>query len=170
VSPIVRIQLGILALGAGLVHLALAAGSPGWLAAALVLTGAVEFAWGMVCFASGTPPIPRAALVVALVPMVAWLGTLIVANAAHQEAAVAALRPVPMATASLFDAAVAVGLAIWLRRGAKPATPDPHPLVFLAGVALSALVVASIATPAIALTESGDVAPAHHFDIPGHGH
>ena len=165
-SAVVRGWLGFVALGAGLVHLALVIGSPLAVGIPLVLIGAAEFAWGVFAFTAPALPLPRVARVVALVPILGWAAVLVLGGIG----AIGGLRVLPMLVASLLDLAIAIGITWILRR--DPATP-PVPLRpgrYLLSLGAGALVVATLTTPALAATEAGEVAIPHGtFDLPG-GH
>lgn len=150
-SAVARCFLGFAALGAGLVHLALAIGSATWLAAALIAIGAAEFLWGVFTVSRPGVPVPRVAIAGALVPIVAWVGLLVVG--------VDGPRPGPMLAATVLDLAVAIGVAAGLRRAPRP---EPrHPLL---GIAIAAALVAAITVPALIATE----APHWVGDLPAH--
>ena len=168
---VLRSWLGFLAIGAGLVHVALAVGSPPPVAVALVLVGAVEFGWGAVDIARPTPPVPRVALAAAFVPVIGWALLLVVAGADSLGPLTSSTQLLPMLVASLFDLLVAGGLTAMLRRTA-PAT-TAHPGRRLVAVIVGGLVIAAIAAPALAATEAGQLAgaPGSSFvGIPGHDH
>jgi hypothetical protein len=71
-DAVVRAWLGFLALGAGLIHLALATGAPVAVAAPLLVVGAAEFGWGVFAFTGPRIPAPRATRLLALVPILGW--------------------------------------------------------------------------------------------------
>lgn len=147
-TSVTRSALGFAALGAGLVHLALAIGEPGWLAAALAVVGGVEFLWGVLAVSRPGVPLPRAAIVGALVPPAAWIGLLLTGLPGP--------KPLPLLAATLLDLAVATLLAMGLRRAA--AEPR-HPAI---GIALAGLLVAAVVVPALIASE----APQRLSDLP----
>lgn len=151
-SAVARCFLGFAALGAGLIHLALAIGSSPWLAAGLVVAGAAEFLWGVLAVSRPGVPVPRVALVVALVPIAAWV-VLLLAGLPDGP------RPLPMLAATALDLAVAIGISSGLRR--SPAGEPKHPLV---GIGIAALVVAAVTVPALIATE----APHWVGEVPAH--
>lgn len=168
---VVRTWLGFAALGAGLIHLALAVDATPPLAIVLVLFGVAEFGWGIVAFTTDATPYPRAARIVALVPVLVWAFALV-----SGLAFAGAVRVFPMLAASVLDLAIAVGVTLVLRRSADAAGGDPRPSrtlsapVYLAAMFVGALVVGLVTTPALAATEAGDLA-APHGDLGGHtGH
>lgn len=154
-SPATRAWMAFPAIGAGIIHLALALATPGLFAAVLGILGAVEFFWGVLTFAQEHVPLARAASIAALLPTIAWA-----------VSAAAGLAPplslVAMAGASLLELTVAVVLARHLRRGDAP--PASRTIV---GV-VSALVVVTLVTGA-----SIAAAP-HQVGLPSapplHGH
>jgi hypothetical protein len=153
-TAVARCALGFAALGAGLIHVALAVGAVPWLAAALVTVGAVEFLWGVLAVSRPGVPLPRVAIAAALVPPAAWIVLLV---AAVPEGP----RPLPMLAATLLDLAVAIGLAAGLRRA--PRAEPRHPLV---GIAVAGVVVAAITVPALIATEAAAQLPIE--PLPGH--
>jgi hypothetical protein len=178
-ESVVRIWLGLLALGAGLIHLACVLGSPPALAAVFIAVGAAEFAWGTVAFARERIPVPRLALVGATLPLVGWIVLFLAADAAGSTALTSALRPLPLGIATLLTVSAAIVLAVRRRRArdaaARPAARPVGELSaprFLVSVGLGALLVAALVTPALAATEAGLNAEPHgsYLDDPGPGH
>lgn len=141
-TAVARSTLGFAALGAGLIHVALAIGAEPWLAAGLVSVGAVEFLWGVLAVSRPGVPLPPTAWIVLLV-------------AAVPEGP----RPLPMLAATLLDLAVAIGLASGLRR--PPRAESTHPLI---GITVAGLVVAALTVPALIATE----APQRLGELPAH--
>jgi hypothetical protein len=161
-SAVISGWLGFAALGAGLVHVALAIDSPPVLGIPLVVVGAAEFAWGV--FAVTTPGVPlaRTARVAALVPILGWAALLVVGAAGAFEG----LRVLPMLVASLLDLAIAVGITWILRRDpAQPVVPL-RPGRYLLGLGAGALVITALTTLALAGTEAGAAAIPHGTDEP----
>ena len=72
-SAVTRAALGFAALGAGLLHLALAVGAAPLLATGLIVVGAAEFLWGVLTVSRPEALLPRVTLVGALVPPTAWV-------------------------------------------------------------------------------------------------
>ena len=165
-SAVVRGWLGFIALGAGLVHLALVLGSAPVVGIPLVIIGAAEFAWGVFDFTLSALPLPRVARVAALVPILGWVVTLVFAGAG----AIGGVRVVPMLLASLLDLAIAIGITWMLRRDPAKTEAPLRPGRYLLALGAGALVVAALTTPALAATEAGDAAlPNGGLDLPG-GH
>lgn len=150
-TAVTRSALGFAALGAGLIHLALAVGAEPWLATALAVVGGAEFLWGVLAVSRPGVPIPRIGLVGALVPPALWVVLLL--------AAATGPKPLPMLAATALDLAVAVLLAVGLRRGEGREPRRPA-----VGIAIAALVVAAITVPALIATE----APLRLGDAPAH--
>jgi hypothetical protein len=170
-DAVTRTWLGFAALGAGLVHLALAVGSPVPVAVGLVVVGAAEFGWGVFDFTSERLPWPWAARAGAVIPVTAWALSL-----ATGLGFAGSLRPFPMIAASVLDLTVAIGITIVMRRAdaAKTAQKKARamkPAVSLSAMFAGALVVGLVTTPALAATEAGDHAT-HGTQIApaGHGH
>ena len=163
-TAVVRTWLGFLALGAGLIHLALVIGSPLAAAIPLLLIGIAEFGWGVVTFASTRIPLPRVARIGVLVPILGWVTLLVVGGAAI------GVRILPMLVASLLDVAIAVAITIVLRRTPREGAPLAAGRYLLA-VGVGALIVAALTTPALAATEAGEFAVPHGTFPDGHsGH
>ena len=169
-SSVTRIWIGFVALGAGLIHLAMISGSSPALIAPLALIGAAEFAWGTFAFARTELPVPRVALAVALVPLVGW-ALLFLASASPSLAPIVdSVRPLPLAIATLFDLVIAVVIAVRMRRARDGHTPrstnvEARPGRFLVAVFAGALVVAALTTPALAATEAGRSGQEHGHDF-----
>lgn len=154
-SAVTRSALGFAALGAGLIHLALAVDATPWLAALLAVTGGVEFLWGVLAVSRPGVPLPRAAIAGALVPPAGWVVLLVLA--------VESPRPLPMLAATALDLAVAVLLAVGLRRGM--AAEPRHPVV---GIVVAGVLVAAVAIPALIATESAPVPVPSPHEQPFH--
>jgi hypothetical protein len=167
-SAVVRGWLGFIALGAGLIHLALVIGSPPAIGIPLIVIGAAEFAWGVFAFTRPSLPLPRVARIAALVPILGWVAVLVVPGAG----AIGGIRVLPMLLASLLDLAIAIGITWILRRHPARAEAPLRPGRYILALGAGALVVAALTTPALAATEAGDAAlPNGGLDLPGgHGH
>jgi hypothetical protein len=183
VSAVLRSWLGFLALGAGLVHVALVIGSPPAVAVVLLLVGAAEFAWGAIAIARPAPPLPRLAMAAAFVPVIAWALLLVVAGADSLGPLTSSRQLLPMLVASLFDLLVAGGLAVIVRgtRATRseqdvaaaplPAAPVAHPGRRLVAVIVGGLLVAALTAPALAATEAGQhIGPGNSGFDTGHDH
>ena len=158
------------ALGGGLVLLALAAGAGGVAGGALAVAGIAGLSWGVLSLRAGRAIVPAVALGVSTAVLVgagALVGT---GLAAATGVAVGAL-----VAASVFIAVVAGHTAFLVRRRSRAAraTADGHraadaasgPAIdgrlSLAGLVVGALLVAGLATPALAATEAGELAVPH---------
>lgn len=150
-TAVLRAWLGFLALGAGLLHLALTLGSPPAIAVPLVLVGAAEFGWGVFALTRPSLPVPRIARAAVVVPLAGW--ALLLALTAND--AIPGVRVLPMLIASLLDLGVAVGITAVLRRDAAADRPLPARR-HLAALGAGALVVIALTAPALAATEAGD--------------
>lgn len=159
-EAVVRAWLGFIALGAGLIHLALVIGSPPAVAVPLLIVGIAEFGWGVFAFTAPRLPIPRAARIGALVPILGWVVVILLGGGTGLG-----LRTLPMLVASLFDLAVAIGITVVLRRAAGEARPISAAR-YLISMGAGALIVAALTTPALAATEAGEYA-VPHGDLPG---
>jgi hypothetical protein len=159
VDAVVRAWLGFLALGAGVIHLALAIGAPAPVAAPLLAIGAAEFTWGVFAFTAPRIPLPRVARLLALVPILGWVAVLLAGGGGL------GVRTLPMLVASLFDVVIAIGISIALRRAGRAPAPIGSAR-YLVGVGVGALIVAALTVPALAATEAaGSAVP--DVDLPG---
>jgi hypothetical protein len=163
-TAVIRAWLGFLALGAGLIHLALVIGSPPVIGMPLLLIGIAEFTWGVFALTAAALPLPRVARIAAVVPLLFWVLVLLLAAGN----ALPGLRALPMLVASLLDLGIAVALTAVLRRSGRT---DPAPLRpgrYLLAVGAGALVVAALTAPALAAT--GALPGGTDLDLPGdHG-
>ena len=71
-TPLTRTWLAFAAFGAGLIHLAIAAGSALPLAITLAGLGVAELGWGVAILHLGTVIAPRTVVVISLVPLPKW--------------------------------------------------------------------------------------------------
>lgn len=159
------------ALGGGLVLLALAAGAGGTAGVALAGVGIAGLGWGVLSLRAGRGIAPAVALGVSAAVLVGGGALVGTGLAASTGVAVG-----PLVAASAFIGVVAVHSAFAVRRAARAAArpiPDqtraanaaPPPAVdgrrSLAGMVAGALLVAGLATPALAATEAGELAVPH---------
>ena len=154
-TPATRAWLAFPAVGAGIIHLALALAAPLPFAAVLAVFGFVEFFWGVLTFAGHGVPVPRIALVVAPLPTILW-GISVATGFAPPVSLFA------MAGACLLELVVVVCLTRHLR--APDAAPERRGI---AGVIAAVL--------AVALVVGGSLAVASDYvELPGtppsHGH
>ncbi|MGV8858374.1 hypothetical protein [Rhodoglobus sp.] len=163
-STITRTWIAFAAIGTGLIHVALVIGSPLALAIPLGLLGIVEFGWGILTFARDELPAPRAAMVVAVVPIVAW-GLMVAAASSLQIPALASVMDVvPWGAAAIFQLFVAGTLSLHERRvreGKRGESAAPGAARYLTALMVGALVVSALTTPALAATEAGIYAQPH---------
>ncbi|MGV8912147.1 MAG: hypothetical protein ACOH14_05960 [Rhodoglobus sp.] len=163
-SVITRTWIAFAAVGTGLIHVALVIGSPLALAIPLGLLGIVEFGWGVFAFTRDRLPTPRAAMVVAVAPLIVW-GLLIAAASTLGVAALATVFDVvPWGIAAIFQLFVAGALARGLRRereGKRTAPSAPGAARYLTALMVGALAVSALTTPALAATEAGIYAQPH---------
>jgi hypothetical protein len=156
--------LAFAAVGTGLIHLALVLGSPLWLAIPLAVFGFAEFGWGVITFARERPLVPRAAIVVALIPVLAWVVGLASASAIPEVANPSTL--LPLGIASVFELFIAAMLGRMLRRDRAP-VEKPSTQRYLLGVAAGALVTAALVVPALAAAQ-GPAYDGAGLDLPTH--
>ncbi len=161
------------ALGAGLVHLAVAASAPTLLLIAFLLVGIGEVVWAVLTLARSRYVIPRLYPLLALIPLAVWaLGVF-----SGVESTV--LPPMSLALAAVLGLLSAAFVAVSSRRGsADESTREPSAGLTLVGFLAGAFAMAAIALPALGQTSAGIAASqgphAHHstVDVPeGHsGH
>lgn len=158
------------AFGAGLVLLALSAGAGGAAGGVLAAVGVAALAWGVLSLHRGRPVLPGAALGVGVALLVG--AAVLVGTGLAGTAGVAAG---PLLAASVFAAVVAGNAALVLRRRARAMGPGAavngapdaagRPAIdgrrSLVGLVAGALLVAGLATPALAATEAGRLAVPH---------
>ncbi len=145
-NAVARGWVAFAAVGAGLVHLALALNAPILLGLLLVVVGVAEFAWGVLVMFDARFLVPRLALVAVLAPIGLWIAAIAVGLT---------IRPLPLALATVLELLVAFVLAFSLRR---PSTAGVGTGRYVAGLAIAALVVGLITAPALAATEAGEQA------------
>lgn len=152
-SPIVRAWLAFAAVGAGIVHLALAVNSA--VSIALALLGVLEFGWGLFVMAAARLVAPRVTIGGAFAAVAASIGLLFLPDG-------------PSAIALLIAAAlaffVAVTIAVSLRRTAA-STPSTGRYVL--GILAGGLVIAAVVAPALASTTVQDLSVEF---VDQHGH
>ena len=160
----IRTWLGLGALGAGLVHLAVAAGAAPAALALLAVIGAAEVAWGVTALAREQVPVPRVALAGAAVTVVGVAAVLVLRAGAMSHmgtmstaGTVAGVPAVPMLGAALLELGCAAALAVVVRRGRREAR-QPGVWTYLAGVAAGAVVVAGVTSASLGATPVGAVA------------
>ena len=161
-SPIRRTWIAFAAVGAGLIHLALALGAPAALAGALAIIGIAEFAFGLTTMAVARLLAPRATLAGALVPITLWIVAILVLDNEP------ALRVVPLGIASLLELFVAATIAMFLRRErnseTRPTASAAETGQYLRGAIAGGLVIAALTLGALAATNAASfVAPEGSF-------
>ncbi|MDH2443665.1 hypothetical protein QDR37_06885 [Amnibacterium sp. CER49] len=165
-STLIRTWLGLAAIGAGLVHLGVAAGAPIPTLLVYTLLGAAEVVWGVAALARETLPLPRAALGGAALALVVELVSLLApASAEHGgmhmsggPMGAAALPTASLLGAAVLDLAVAAGLAVVVRRGRRSPSAFPPAWLYLAGVVVGAAIVAAITTSSLGAAPVGELA------------
>ena len=158
------------AFGGGLVLLALAAGAGGTAGGVLVAAGIAGLGWGVLSLHAGRAIVPATALGVS-VALLVGAGVVVGTGLAPNSGVAVG----PLVAASVFIAVVAGHTAVVVRRRARTTRPDPDRLestdaapraavdgrLSLAGLVAGALLVAGLATPALAATEAGELAVPH---------
>ncbi len=161
----------LFAWGAGLIHIAVAAGSPLGVLLPLTALGVAELVWGIVALRLGRMPLVRTTLAVGVI---ATLGGLVLAL-------FDLMAWMPLVSSSIMLVAIAGAAAVTLRRAARglgegstdaeasarSAVPAGRALI---GVVAGALLVSGLTTPALAQTNAGDYAVPHGEMTGHHGH
>ncbi|MFP3467145.1 hypothetical protein [Leifsonia sp. SIMBA_070] len=162
VGPATRAFLAVAALGAGLLHAALAPSAPPALLAAFLVIALCELVWSAAGLARDQPPVLHLIPALALLPVGMW-AALAVVGATASGGTVLALPFAPMGVASLLDVAVAATSAVVIRRN-HPVSDRHSFLRFFAGLVLSACAVSALVIPALGLTQAGvaSVTVHHH--------
>lgn len=149
-STIPRAWLSFAAVGAGIIHLALALSAPPGIAAALAVIGGAQFAWGVLLVAIGRVQAPRAVIAAAMVPTTLWIVSVVVAGAAREPSATASLRFLPLVIATSLELVIAVVVARSLR--AVHTTPPPARRLVI-GIGAGAVLVSALTLTALAATD-----------------
>ena len=144
-SPLTRGWIAFAAVGAGLIHLALAVDAPPLGAVLLAGIGITEFAWGVLVMFDERFLAPRVAVIAALAPVGLWVVALVVG--------IQSFRPVPLAAATLLELFVAITIAVVLRRARSPKPVSTRR--YVVGMLLGALVVGGVTAPALGATAAG---------------
>ena len=144
-SPITRAWIAFAAVGAGLVHLALAVSAPALLAVLLAVVGIAEFGWGVMVTFDERFLAPRVAVIAVLAPIGLWIAAL---------AFGLDVRPLPLALATLLELFIAFAIGLSLRRARAPKPVGTAR--YVVGLAIAALVIAAVTAPALAATEAGE--------------
>jgi hypothetical protein len=182
----IRMWPALFAWGAGLIHIAVAAGSPLGVLVPLTALGAAELVWGIAMLRLGRMPLVRWALAVGVVATLAGLVLALFDLMAW----------IPLVSSSVMLVAIAGAAAVTVRRSARgrdprgsdvpgsdvpgsdvrgsdaeasarPSVPAGRTLV---GVLAGALLVSALTTPALAQTKAGDYAVPHGEMTSHHGH
>lgn len=151
------------ALGAGLVHIALGAGAAIGPAAVLIAIGAGELLWAVLVLARGRILAPRTATAATVAVVLVWIAAVVVGDGFGVD-------PLPMFAAVLLDLLVA-GIVVASARSTR-AERAPGAGRMLLGAFVGALLVAGIATPALASSPAGggDMGGMHMNAPAGHSH
>lgn len=172
-SALQRTWVSFAAVAAGLIHVALTVGAPLWAALVVGMLGLAEFVWGAITFSRDRPPLPRVALVVALVPGLLWLVGLL----AHTVPPTFA--PLSLGVATLFTLFVAGMLGRWLRtagrarRDLTDGEPPPPASVarYTVGLSIGIVVIIALTLPALGATVVGGGHPGGVLSpVEEHGH
>lgn len=161
---LLRTWTGLAALGAGCIHLAVAAGAP--LAALLgfSLLGSAELAWAVAALARRQVPLPRLAFGGAAVAVLVEVGVLLVPAAGMHHGAsttmpgAGPLPALPLLGAAVLDLAIAAVLAGLLRRRPEPSDVLPPVWGYLTGVVAGAGIVAALTSASLGATPVGALA------------
>lgn len=184
-SALARTWPMLCALGAGLVLLALAAGAGGTVGGVTAAAGAAGLGWGVLSLRAGRALVPDLVLGTGAALLVG-AGALVGSGLA----AAAGVPVGPLLAASAFVIVVAGHCAVVVRGRARagregragradaaaPRVAAVDGRVPLVGLVVGALLVAGVATPALAATEAGRLAVPHgehgggSSSVPDHGH
>ena len=163
---ITRSWLAFAAMGAGMIHLALAPGFgvPG--AVAPVVLGAAEFGWGVAMLARDRFVVIRLTRVAAFVPAIGW-GILLLVAVALQAPTLASILPVlPMAVATLFTLVIAAALSARMRHPSVRSDRPVGAYRYLAALMAGGLLVSALTTSALAAPQAGiDNPHANHGEL-----
>jgi hypothetical protein len=166
----------LFAWGAGLIHIAVAAGSPIGVLLPLTALGAAELAWGIVALRLGRMPLVRTTLgvgvaatlgglVLALFDLMAWIP--LVSSSIMLVAVAGAAAATMRGAARTGDGRGAAGRVADAEASARSSAPAGRTLI---GVVAGALLVSALTTPALAQTNAGDYAVPHGEMTGHHGH
>lgn len=171
-APVTRAWLAVASLGAGLLHLATGAGAALPALVALVIFGAAEVSWAVVCLARDRPPVASFAVYAALLPVGCWAAVATAGATFGVSPAFAALPAFPLFVASALDVAIALTLVVSIRRATLTSrVVRASTGRFVAGLLLSAVAVTLVTVPALAATGPGAQAvDAHLLHEGGHHH
>ncbi|WP_353826988.1 hypothetical protein [Agromyces sp. SYSU T0242] len=145
------------ALGGGLVLAALAAGAGGAPRVVLAGLGIAALGWGVSGLRAGRVVAPRTTLAASTAALVAG-------GAAVAGGGLSAVPGLPLGAAAVFTTAVAVSAASAVRSTPRERTARPRATGSarsLAGLAVGAVLVSALATPALAATDAGRLAVPH---------
>lgn len=183
----IRTWPALSALGAGLVHLAVASSSAMWMAVVLIVIGLAELSWAITALTLQKAPLPRLSLAVAVLPIAFAAGWALTSTAAHHSGMAMGAGPstasvsVPLALACCLDLVMAFACASAVRlrnrqhRVARPVLARTEPggaalgtaqtgtgaIRALAGILLGAVLVAGVTVPALGATDAGRHAGMH---------
>ncbi|MBM7026256.1 hypothetical protein [Clavibacter zhangzhiyongii] len=118
-SLLIRHWLALAALGAALIHLAVGAGAPPAVMAALLVIGVAEGAWAVAVLRSDRLPAASWAVVGALVPVAGWALLVTAAVVMSAPGITSGLPAIPMLAATLLDLVVAAVVGRHLRSRAE---------------------------------------------------
>lgn len=171
---VIRTWTAMAALGAALIHLAVAASAPMPFLLAFAIAGAAEITWSVLTLIRGRFPLPRIAPVLALVPSAIWAAGVIVGSESS------ALPFLALGAGTVLSVAIAIVVTLENRRGvAAELTAEPTPGRSLLGFVAGAFLIAAVALPALGQTQAGIAASegphAHHsvtldVDLDHEGH
>ncbi|WP_419817864.1 hypothetical protein [Glaciibacter flavus] len=161
------------ALGAGLVHLAVAASAPVVLTVVLVALGIAEIGWALTVLRAGRVMAVRSTLAVAASSSAVWVAIAFTLGATGIADPADSVPLLPLAAATLFTFYIAVEMARVTRSGKTATAATGTGGRLIVGLVIGAAIVAAVATPALAATDAGKLAHPHGehgFVAPGHQH
>ena len=164
-TTMIRTWLGFAALGAGLVHLAVAAGAPLVSTLLLALIGVLEAAWGVTALAREHVPVPRIALAGAVLAVAGWVAGAVPRrrrDVPHGRACRGRRRspcpPFPCSARRCSTSPAPPRSPSWCAAGRPAVVRQPGVWSYLGGVVAGAAVVAGITSVSLGATPVGALA------------
>jgi hypothetical protein len=153
-SPVRRVWVGLAAIGAGLIHFAVATTATPVLAIAFSIIGAVAFGWGVLVLFDERFVAARIAVFAALAPIAVWVVAIIAGLGA-------ALHVLPLGIAAICEVIASIVLAVHVR---TPTTTDTRTTSTVVGYASAALVIGVLTVLALVASASAtQIVPGDFF-------
>ena len=167
---VMRSWLPFAAVGAAVIHLAIALHSPVLITVLLVCLGVLEVGWAVAVLVVGRVVVPKGAFVGAVLPFGLW-SVVVLAGAMLRDAMVAGLLPVlPMLVVAVFELGAAVVITHGLRSpsGQQHHTRDSRHAV--GGVFAGAILIAVFTTSGVGLAQAAAGVADRPVLIPAQNH